>query len=137
MPTLDLTTPEPKMTARDREGYETWYLMPPPSSMVRTPTVSFENEMVMPQYAAEEPQKLTPLTFPASRMMWDRESRLPFPEDFPPSVDTMDELDLSDSGKWNRQEVVTVVLGVPPDLDARVPEVLRAEDPDRAEVRVG
>lgn len=43
--------------------------------MVRTPTVSFENEMVMPQYAAEEPQKLTPLIFPASRVMWDRESR--------------------------------------------------------------
>lgn len=57
----------------DREGYEAWYLMPPLSSMVRTPTVSFENETVMPQYVAEEPQKLTPLTFPASRAMWDRE----------------------------------------------------------------
>lgn len=61
----------------DREGYEAWYLMPPLSSMVRTPTVSFENETVMPQYAAEEPQKLTPLTFPASRAMWDREGYAP------------------------------------------------------------
>ena len=42
--------------------------------MVRTPTVSFENETVMSQYVAEEPQKLTPLTFPASRAMWDREN---------------------------------------------------------------